>query len=56
MMDLYDFVGGYGHLVMIGRSGFMTHAETEKSIGLFAQEVLPRLKDIAPVEASFNRQ
>jgi alkanesulfonate monooxygenase SsuD/methylene tetrahydromethanopterin reductase-like flavin-dependent oxidoreductase (luciferase family) len=56
IMDLYDFVGGYGHLVMIGRSGFMTHAETEKSIDLFAREVLPRLKAIAPVEAGFNQQ
>ena len=56
IMDLYDFVGGYGHLVMIGRSGFMTHAETEKSINLFAREVLPRLKEIAPVEAGFNQQ
>ena len=49
IMDFYDKVGGFGHLVMIGRSGFMTHAETEKSIKLFAQEVLPRLKEIAPV-------
>jgi alkanesulfonate monooxygenase SsuD/methylene tetrahydromethanopterin reductase-like flavin-dependent oxidoreductase (luciferase family) len=49
IMDLYNFVGGYGHLVMIGRSGFMTHAETEKSIDLFAREVLPRLKAIVPV-------
>ena len=56
IMDLYDFVGGYGHLVMIGRSGFMTHAETEKSIDLFAREVLPRLKAIAPVQAGFNQQ
>jgi hypothetical protein len=56
IMDLYDFVGGYGHLVMIGRSGFMTHAETEKSISLFAREVLPRLKVIAPVEAGFNQR
>jgi alkanesulfonate monooxygenase SsuD/methylene tetrahydromethanopterin reductase-like flavin-dependent oxidoreductase (luciferase family) len=56
IMDLYDFVGGYGHLVMIGRSGFMTHAETEKSINLFAREVLPRLKAIAPVEAGFNQR
>ena len=55
-MDLYDFVGGYGHLVMIGRSGFMTHAETEKSINLFAREVLPRLKEHTPVEAGFNQQ
>jgi hypothetical protein len=32
----------------------MTHAETEKSIHLFAREVLPRLKQIAPVQAGFN--
>jgi hypothetical protein len=55
IMDLYNFVGGYGHLVMVGRSGFMTHAETEKSLHLFAREVLPRLKAIAPVQAGFNQ-
>ena len=32
-----------------GRSGFMTHAESEQSIRLFAQEVLPRLREIKPV-------
>ncbi|HJY83505.1 MAG TPA: hypothetical protein VKK81_20765, partial [Candidatus Binatia bacterium] len=51
IMDFYDKVGGFGHLVMIGRSGFMTHAEAEKGIKLFAKEVLPRLKEIAPVTA-----
>ncbi|HEX2828238.1 MAG TPA: LLM class flavin-dependent oxidoreductase [Burkholderiales bacterium] len=56
IMDLYDFVGGYGHLVMIGRSGFMTHAETEKSLGLFAREVLPRLKEIAAVQAGLDQR
>ena len=55
IMDFYDFVGGFGHLVMIGRSGFMNHEETEKSINLFAREVLPRLKAIAPVTAGFNQ-
>lgn len=49
IMDFYDTVGGFGHLVMVGRSGFMTHAEAEKSIQRFGQEVLPRLKEIAPV-------
>jgi hypothetical protein len=29
----------------------MTHRESEKSIRLFSQEVLPRLKAIKPVEA-----
>jgi alkanesulfonate monooxygenase SsuD/methylene tetrahydromethanopterin reductase-like flavin-dependent oxidoreductase (luciferase family) len=55
IMDFYNFVGGFGHLMMIGRSGPMTHAETEKSINLFAREVLPRLKEIKTVEAGFNQ-
>jgi alkanesulfonate monooxygenase SsuD/methylene tetrahydromethanopterin reductase-like flavin-dependent oxidoreductase (luciferase family) len=45
----YDQVGGFGQLTMIGRSGFMTHAESERSIRLFSQEVLPRLRAIKPV-------
>ena len=49
IMDFYRKVGGFGHLVMIGRSGFMTHAEAEKGIKLFAKEVLPRLKELTPV-------
>jgi alkanesulfonate monooxygenase SsuD/methylene tetrahydromethanopterin reductase-like flavin-dependent oxidoreductase (luciferase family) len=51
VMDFYAKVGGFGHLVMIGRSGFMTHAEAEKGIKLFAKEVLPRLKEVAPITA-----
>jgi len=51
IMAFYDKVGGFGHLSLVGRSGFMTHAESEKSIGLFAREVLPRLKEIKPVPA-----
>jgi len=35
--------------VMIGRSGFMTHAEAEKGLKLFAKEVLPRLQEVAPI-------
>jgi alkanesulfonate monooxygenase SsuD/methylene tetrahydromethanopterin reductase-like flavin-dependent oxidoreductase (luciferase family) len=51
IMEFYDTVGGFGHLAMIGRSGFMTHAESEKGIRLFAREVLPRLREVRPVEA-----
>ena len=51
IMEFYDKVGGFGHLSMIGRSGFMTHAESEKGIRLFAKEVLPRLKEVKPVLA-----
>ncbi len=50
IMDFYNRVGGFGHLVIIGRSGFMTHAEAEKGLRLFAKEVLPRLKEIAPAQ------
>jgi alkanesulfonate monooxygenase SsuD/methylene tetrahydromethanopterin reductase-like flavin-dependent oxidoreductase (luciferase family) len=49
IMEFRDKVGPFGHLVMVGRSGFMTHAEAEKGIVLFAREVLPRLREIAPV-------
>jgi len=51
IMDFYEDVGGFGHLVMVGRSGFVTHAETERNIALFAREVLPRLREIAPAPA-----
>jgi alkanesulfonate monooxygenase SsuD/methylene tetrahydromethanopterin reductase-like flavin-dependent oxidoreductase (luciferase family) len=49
IMTFYDQVGGFGHLSLIGRTGFMTHAESEKSIRLFSTEVLPRLREIKPV-------
>jgi alkanesulfonate monooxygenase SsuD/methylene tetrahydromethanopterin reductase-like flavin-dependent oxidoreductase (luciferase family) len=48
----HDDVGGFGHLTMIGRTGFMTHAESVKSIRLFGKEVLPRLTEIEPVTAT----
>ena len=49
IMEFYDQVGGFGHLSLVGRSGFMTHAESEKGIRLFSKEVLPRLREIQPV-------
>jgi alkanesulfonate monooxygenase SsuD/methylene tetrahydromethanopterin reductase-like flavin-dependent oxidoreductase (luciferase family) len=52
--QFHDAVGGFGHLTMIGRTGFMTHAESEKSIRLFGKEVLPRLQAIAPVAATLE--
>ena len=49
IMSFYKEVGGFDHLIMVGRSGFLTHAEAEKGIRLFSKEVLPRLREIAPV-------
>jgi alkanesulfonate monooxygenase SsuD/methylene tetrahydromethanopterin reductase-like flavin-dependent oxidoreductase (luciferase family) len=54
--QFHDDVGGFGHLTMIGRTGFMTHAESEKSIRLFGKQVLPRLKEIEPVNAAPARR
>jgi alkanesulfonate monooxygenase SsuD/methylene tetrahydromethanopterin reductase-like flavin-dependent oxidoreductase (luciferase family) len=47
--EFYDQVGGFGHLTMIGRSGPMTHAESEAGIKRLAKEVMPRLQAIKPV-------
>ena len=50
--DFYDDVGGFGHLVTMGRAGLMTHAETERSIELLATEVSPRLLDYHTAQAA----
>ena len=50
IMEFYDKVGGFVQICLVGRSGHMTHAESETSIRLFTQEVLPRLKAVKPVE------
>jgi alkanesulfonate monooxygenase SsuD/methylene tetrahydromethanopterin reductase-like flavin-dependent oxidoreductase (luciferase family) len=49
IMEFYDKVGGFGHLAMIGRSGVMTHAESVRGIRLFANEVLPRLREVKAI-------
>jgi alkanesulfonate monooxygenase SsuD/methylene tetrahydromethanopterin reductase-like flavin-dependent oxidoreductase (luciferase family) len=43
IMDIHEKVGGFGHLIFVGRSGFLTHREAEKGIRMMAKEVLPRL-------------
>ena len=42
IMRVYDEVGGFGHQIFIGRSGFLYHREAEKCIRRMAKEVLPR--------------
>lgn len=48
IMDFHAQVGGFEHLILMGRSDFMTHAEAEKGIRLFAKEVLPRRREVTP--------
>ena len=52
IMDIYDKVGGFGHFIFIGRSGFLDHKEAEKGIRLLAKEVLPRLPSATPTPAA----
>jgi alkanesulfonate monooxygenase SsuD/methylene tetrahydromethanopterin reductase-like flavin-dependent oxidoreductase (luciferase family) len=52
IMECYRELGGFGHLIFIGRSGFLTHAEAEKSLRLFGTEVLPRLNETAKAVAA----
>ena len=51
IMKFRGEVGGFDHLIMVGRSGFLTHAEAERGIKLFAKEVLPRLQEVPSVAA-----
>jgi alkanesulfonate monooxygenase SsuD/methylene tetrahydromethanopterin reductase-like flavin-dependent oxidoreductase (luciferase family) len=43
-------VGGVGRIIMMTRQGLVTHAEAMKSFNLAAKEVLPQLRDLAPVD------
>ncbi len=42
----YDHVGGFGHLLMMGQGGTISHEDTVANLTLFSQEVLPRLSDL----------
>jgi len=42
---MYDHVGGFGHLLLMGQAGFLEHEETVQGIRLFANEVYPALRE-----------
>jgi hypothetical protein len=48
-MDFYQKTGGFGQLIMVGKTGHLTHQEAVKNITLFSKEVLPRLREIKPM-------
>ena len=43
---MYDHVGGFGHLLIMGQAGFLDHDETVKGMQMFSREVYPRLKEL----------
>jgi alkanesulfonate monooxygenase SsuD/methylene tetrahydromethanopterin reductase-like flavin-dependent oxidoreductase (luciferase family) len=42
----YDHVGGFGHLLMMGQGGYISHEDTVDNLTLFSKEVLPRLSEL----------
>jgi hypothetical protein len=44
----WDYVGGYGNLLIMGQAGFLEHDDTVHGIRMFAREVYPRLKELYP--------
>jgi alkanesulfonate monooxygenase SsuD/methylene tetrahydromethanopterin reductase-like flavin-dependent oxidoreductase (luciferase family) len=42
--DFYDTVGGFGHLLMMGQGGHISHEDTIANLTLFSKEVLPRVE------------
>ena len=44
--DFYEHVGGFGHLLMMGQGGHISHAETVANLTMFAKDVLPRLAEL----------
>jgi len=48
----WEYVGGYGHLLIMGQAGFLEHDDTVHGIRMFAREVYPRLKQMYPERLS----
>jgi alkanesulfonate monooxygenase SsuD/methylene tetrahydromethanopterin reductase-like flavin-dependent oxidoreductase (luciferase family) len=48
LKKVYAYVGGFGHLLIMGQAGFLEHADTVAGIRNFAREVYPRLKEEFP--------
>jgi alkanesulfonate monooxygenase SsuD/methylene tetrahydromethanopterin reductase-like flavin-dependent oxidoreductase (luciferase family) len=44
----YDYVGGFGQLLIMGQAGFLEHDETVRGTRAFAREVYPRLQEEFP--------
>lgn len=42
----YEHVGGFGHLLMMGQGGTISHDDTVANLTLFSKEVLPRLAEL----------
>ena len=44
IVDFCEYCGGMGNLLMMGHAGYLSHEDTVSNLTMFAQEVMPRLK------------
>ena len=51
IVDFIAHCGGLGNLLMMGQAGNLNHADTVDSLTLFANEVMPRLKELKQAAA-----
>jgi alkanesulfonate monooxygenase SsuD/methylene tetrahydromethanopterin reductase-like flavin-dependent oxidoreductase (luciferase family) len=49
LMAFFHHVGGFGHLLMMGQGGLISHEETVANLTLFSKEVLPRIRELGEV-------
>ncbi len=42
----WEYSGGFGNLLLMGQAGFMSYAQSVKSMRLYAEEVAPRLRTL----------
>jgi alkanesulfonate monooxygenase SsuD/methylene tetrahydromethanopterin reductase-like flavin-dependent oxidoreductase (luciferase family) len=43
---IWEYSGGFGHLLMMGQAGFLSYDDTVRSMQLFYDEVQPRLHEL----------
>ncbi|MFT4584222.1 MAG: alkanesulfonate monooxygenase SsuD [Gammaproteobacteria bacterium] len=44
--ELWEYSGGFGHMLIMGHAGFLSDEDAVKSMKLYSKEVYPRLKEL----------
>jgi alkanesulfonate monooxygenase SsuD/methylene tetrahydromethanopterin reductase-like flavin-dependent oxidoreductase (luciferase family) len=44
--SIWEYSGGFGHLLLMGQAGFLSYEDTIGSMHLFTTEVYPRLQEL----------
>ncbi|MDH3600061.1 MAG: hypothetical protein OEU26_10535, partial [Candidatus Tectomicrobia bacterium] len=44
--SIWEYSGGFGHLMIMGQAGFLSYEDTIRSMQLFTTEVQPRLQEL----------